>query len=428
MRTSAVRGQWSTSWLGVVLGTALFVLGGCGGSPSGDPEGEPDPNSASTDFSLTVPPGLGAGSVRICGERESESHGVYPCRNDIRESPDDHCPCFDLDSQGIPRTARGDSLQFSGLCPSDNVPEGPWIFGYELWTESGCAGEMLNAPDNPNNFRCFDIEDLVAGEHVNQSVEWLSTGSNHNQILCLSRNSTKDWEFQFCEDRTELVECGPHTTVLGCGCELVEGQCVCRDVNLNALPWNCTVEPANGCDVWCEGAYPIANARFTSFGNAKGLHGMHLGAYGQFSATKAFTWKTSDLHDFEWVYDDKKRTMTLSLGKAGTSSRVQLPVTLATTLPTMDSIEIRLVDYDQLENVIEIVSLSLKGKSGAVASNLLVSSHGSQTHRIYLGPIEKGFTLSGRLRIAGPFPGTDGNTNSIELTLGRNYAAPPGPR
>lgn len=422
MSMAGIRVSRFTSFMG--LAAALLVMAGCGGPSSGGGEG-PEVANATTDFFLTVPPELGAGSVRICGERDTHAHMMYPCRNDVRYDTDDACPCFDLDQNGVP-TTDGGALVFSGLCPSDNIPESPWTFSYQIWSGSSCGGTLLNDPENSNNFRCFDIQDLAAMEYMNQSVEWLEIGYNHNQIICLSKNSTKDWDFQFCEDKTGWVECGPHTTVLDCGCEPVDSQCGCPDGLMDVLPWNCTSRPENDCDIWCEGASVQAEVGFMSFANGNGNRkGLQLGAFGGPTEGHKYVWQNGPNHRFEWAYDHKNKKLTLTVWKDGTSSKTQATMFLGNQLAELNSLEVRLTNHERQPVWIELTDLRITGRQEPLATRLQAPGFGTRTHAFWLGAFQGNFTVSGMIRLQGGFSRDAEDAAKIEILVGRNLASPP---
>lgn len=414
-------------WL-AIFSVGMLSGAGCGTAmePVDDPTGFSD---SSTNFALSLPPELGAGSVRICGQRDLQAHEIYPCRSDIRKNPAvEECPCFDLDADGVP-TDGGEPLVFSGLCPSDNVPESLWTFGYEIWSDQGCGGQLLNSPTNENNFRCYDIQDLASAEYANQSVEWLSAGYNHNQIICLTRNAQKDWNFQFCEDRTEWVECGPNTTVLDCGCVPSGSACDCPEYSLENLPWNCEASPENGCDIWCEGPYVQAQAGFMSFGHGNGSRkGLQLGAFGEPTQGQGYNWSTGPNHRFELVYDHKNKKLTLIAWKEGTSNKTQTTMFLGRHLAELNSLEVRLINHERQAVWIELSDLRITGRQEPLASSLHAPAYGTRTHAFWLGDFQGNFTVSGKLRLQGDFTRDAGDAARVEILVGRNLASPPGAR
>jgi hypothetical protein len=187
--------------------------------------------------------------VRICGERTKPADTKYGCISGLSDlDPWDFkmvngCPCFDFKTDGTLKDGK-----VKGLCPSDNVPsglDGVWLFKYEIYSEQGCAGEVLNTDDNAHNLICYDENDIPALDYPNQSVEELDKGLNQNRIICLTKEAAKRWDFDVCADVTEEYPGGPLR--LDCGCEQVSSACVCPQ--FASLPPGSQFAADNTCDI-----------------------------------------------------------------------------------------------------------------------------------------------------------------------------------
>ncbi|HEU5217076.1 MAG TPA: hypothetical protein VFU23_00355, partial [Gemmatimonadales bacterium] len=101
--------------------------------------------------------------VKIIGLRSVPADGKYPCLNQFEV-------CLGLDPAGA-------TAAVQDLCPSDDTPEGTWTFSYVLYTDAQCTAAL-------ENIGC-----------VPDQGEWLSPGHNYNDVVCLTRNADKSWDF-----------------------------------------------------------------------------------------------------------------------------------------------------------------------------------------------------------------------------------------
>lgn len=215
----------------------LGVLAACYGCENGSAHGNDSsaspsrPELASVSFAQLGD--FSGNSVSICGFRGSpggsEVDPKYPpCLIEL-------CDCYEFEAEG---TLAGGPIE--GLCPSENLPgaggevDPAWTFTFEIWTDAGCTGEVLNAEGNPNNFACYDSNELSNPSAVpNTIVEPLQGGENVNHIICTSEGSSKQWSFREC---VPLAEEG----LYDCDCELVEDTCTCGEVLGEDLPEGCS--------------------------------------------------------------------------------------------------------------------------------------------------------------------------------------------
>lgn len=206
--------------LGAVVSAVLLSAGfaGCGGGSSTGPGDDWQPASWTAAVGVTTGQ---PGSVKIIAERLTPAHDIYPCYNTAEL-------CFNFGEWGELSNAwyPDEEPRFERLCPSSDLPTSDWKFTYEIHEYADCHGDVLNDENNPYNLVCFDAGALTdRNRDENFTIETLEIGENDNSVLCLSRNSNKDWDFTVCEDLTpeqELMDqhCGPDDpdVVLDCGC------------------------------------------------------------------------------------------------------------------------------------------------------------------------------------------------------------------
>lgn len=230
-------------WRSIALG-GLAAAYGCEGARTTEHVAESSqtaPTVASVSFAQTG--NFSGNSVRICGARNPAADTQYPCASDLADlgGTAGSCgPCRNFLADG---TLQGGAIE--SLCPTDvNLPSGAtWSFTYEIWTEPDCSGTVLNADGNPNNFVCYDSQDLATQSFPNQSVNVTVTleGPNVREIFCVSEGSTKDWQVHGC---TALG-----ANLYDCECSLVEGVCACDGVD--ELPSGCVFD--GSCNLDCSG-------------------------------------------------------------------------------------------------------------------------------------------------------------------------------
>lgn len=146
----------------VVMGILLsLVFAGCSAAGSDDdPYGENDLNSSiynllGNDFT--------GNSVRIHGTRSTLADRKYPCVNEFDV-------CLGTDPNGVTPAVRD-------LCPSDDTPNGTWSFSFVIYGDTTCTTPL-------GNLGCMPV-----------TGEWLHPGHNHNEVICLTRNGDKDFDF-----------------------------------------------------------------------------------------------------------------------------------------------------------------------------------------------------------------------------------------
>lgn len=186
-------------------------------------------------------------SVRIVGNRSVDADSKYPCLNEI-----DTCLNFDVD---------GKVEDVSGLCPSENVPNGDWTFDYTVFSDIDCGGVVINDLNNPNNFVCYDSQDLFTRAHPNQTVnETLHRGGNQNFIECLTQNASKSFDFNACTivEDSKATSVDPATLELDCGCTPAStpNACDCTQ-DMSNLEAGCEFDPLT-CNIVCQASNPPA--------------------------------------------------------------------------------------------------------------------------------------------------------------------------
>lgn len=227
---------------GLAVTWVAGVLAGCVGGAPGKEDG--------TSIAFTLQGGdFNGNSVYITGTRSPGADSKYRCDSTFEG-------CFNLDTNA--------TVEISGLCPTEDVPNGTWDFTYEIWSAPDCdegTGVLLNPGDWTNNFECFDSGDLFTQANINETAdESLEPGDdNHNFIACLTYNATKDFAFTSCsvEDQTAT------TLELDCGCTFNVGTSLCECQHLtnaslqNDVDAACAIENVGTllapiCRVVCE--------------------------------------------------------------------------------------------------------------------------------------------------------------------------------
>lgn len=183
-------------------------------------------------------------SVRICGSR-TQADGKYRCNSQLSAQSDgggDGCGCFEFDSTGAVLDPNG---ILAGLCPSVDVPTSDWTFSYEIWSATGCTGTQLN--DGTHDLVCYDSKDFASQANPNQSIEPLAIGANANQILCVTANAKKSFQFESCA--IVDVDAGAG---YDCGCTPVDGgTCSCPGgLAASDLQAGCSFDSTT-CNILC---------------------------------------------------------------------------------------------------------------------------------------------------------------------------------
>ena len=195
---------------------AVFMFGACGEKGSGGAALELDAISA-VDFNLVKSPDFAGNSVNICGIRDQAADSKYPCLSH-------KCQCFNFDTLGRPVDPSDPREQgrFEDLCPSSDVPVSNWTFEYIVYSEKDCGGTALTNTNpyhpelNPHNFVCYDVANLRTESDPNKSIEMLMPGQNCNEIICVTKNASKFWDFDVCVDVTPQPGCADTGSGLRC--------------------------------------------------------------------------------------------------------------------------------------------------------------------------------------------------------------------
>ncbi len=125
-------------------------------------------------------------SVRITGQRVAPGNPTtllpadskYLCNSTFTQNN-----CFDLDASA--------TAAVTGLCPSEDIPLGVWSFAYQLYSQPGCTGTLLNPPSGLP-YACFDSHDVFSQQHPNATVaeQLHASDDNENVAVCLTTGCT----------------------------------------------------------------------------------------------------------------------------------------------------------------------------------------------------------------------------------------------
>lgn len=208
-------------------------------------------------------------SILVCGHRDTPADGKYPCVSTLPTATESSasrrwqpgCSCFDADANGkLVDGATGQPPLFDNLCASDDLPSASWTFTYAIFASEGCSGEQLN--DGTRNFTCYDSRDFVAKVHPNASVGALNAGKNLNEIVCVTKNASKTWQFASCADTSTADDTAGGRSRYDCGCYVTEDpvtipgsipalSCTCPS-GPSVPPQGCHIEPPT-CELLCGG-------------------------------------------------------------------------------------------------------------------------------------------------------------------------------
>lgn len=263
----------------VVTAVGALMLGACGGSGSGDDQSQSDGVTA-VEFALTSGPDFKGNSVYICADRSRPSDSKYPCDNHS-------CQCFNFDTDGRLMNCDKGPARFENLCPTADYPVANWKFEYTVYGGPDCKGTPITSPRDPwtYNFTCHDAADLNERRFPNSWVEPLVKGENRNDIVCITTNASKAFDFDVCVDITPTESVIPSDNfappggnhgllVLDCGCRparpdvLFETDiaiqtadefskvCVCKQgIDYETLPRGCHFS-YRGCNIVCDSTPP----------------------------------------------------------------------------------------------------------------------------------------------------------------------------
>lgn len=224
--------------LSALAGVAI-VATGCSGRVAFEEEEE---SIGTSSLSLKIDdPNFAGNSVYVCGQRKTPSDGKYPCFDgwDKWGKADPVCDCFEF-AGGKNDGDYTVPSKFKDLCPSANIephPEvpgpSPWSFWWVVYNGPGCGKTKVKGSyatpitdpnpkdayvENEHNFVCFDREDLAYKQHPNQTKdEILEPGKNTNHIVCITKNASKDFDFDVCVEDS-------YSGTLDCGCTPTYGK------------------------------------------------------------------------------------------------------------------------------------------------------------------------------------------------------------
>ncbi len=224
--------------LGSLFGMTLFASGCSMNGEDVQSGGQELTGTASFAASLARDPSFAGNSVKVCGKRRKPADAKYPCQDGWGKEP--LCECLTFD--GYP--ADGDSTApkaLKDLCPSKDLApntydtsEVPWDFTLTVFNDAKCgyAGgtAMTTGEDKYDkfNFVCYEQDDLKKREHPNAAHgEILKPGKNVNDIVCITRNASKEFNFDVCVDESAYGD----GSKLNCGCEFnpYSYKCECKD-------------------------------------------------------------------------------------------------------------------------------------------------------------------------------------------------------
>jgi len=228
----------------------LCTVSGCNDMDGVDPAAEGEISSVDMAFTGGV---FDGNSVRIVATRNGEADSKYPCVSEASG-----CFNFLAGSNGVPTPSLlypGDAKDFQRLCPTKNVNkhgdpgDGTYDITYEIFNGPDCESGAYNEVITGKNFDCFDIGDVVEQAYPNMTNdEELKKGLNTNTLLCLSKNSQKEFEFYACE----VLPDPPYgKAAYDCNCyQDPYGMCACPFDPAPLLYDGCTFDPYK-CDIIC---------------------------------------------------------------------------------------------------------------------------------------------------------------------------------
>lgn len=194
-----------------VIAVGALAIGACntGGNAGGEgtgSEAQGVDELATMEFNLTPDPSFAYNSIYICANREYAADSKYPCESK-------KCECFNFDKDGKPYAKDGGQPRMENLCPTADYPVSKWDFTYTIFAKPNCYGDVITGPKptyDPYayNFVCFDAQDLNVQYYPDMSAkETLLIGENCNDIVCLTTNGSKTWDFDVCVDITPRPGC-----------------------------------------------------------------------------------------------------------------------------------------------------------------------------------------------------------------------------
>ena len=243
------------------LASVGLAIAGCSTNAAEDVAARDEGTLGHLEFQLVKDPSFTGNSVFVCGKRKEAADGKYPCTNNF-------CTCLDFDSYGA-------TDKVENLCPSADVgaagydapPAGSlWDFSYVVY--NGRCGQdktkppyapavPMTDPDptdtsykNDANFVCYDKRTPFRYPNLSLAEE-LKPGKNHNDILCVTKNASKDFNFDVCVDEGTYDK----PVRLDCGCTTnpdplcrIEEKCLCGE-NGKAIPQGFIADPYDSCHI-----------------------------------------------------------------------------------------------------------------------------------------------------------------------------------
>ncbi|WP_170229938.1 hypothetical protein [Polyangium fumosum] len=243
------------SLCGMVVFGGLVTVSGCNDMTPGSGDGE-NGETASVKMAFS---GSGVSwygnSVLIAAERDGVTDSKYRCFNEATA-------CFNFNADGTLVPAPGneeDAAKFNELCGSNavndpNYPgDGTYDFYYTVIAGEDCYGEEITTVDNAHDFACYAPENFLAQQYPNSTPdEFLPGGADVvNQVICVSENVDKDFEFFSCAD-VDVPEGAYADLAFDCGCEVDPYTYDCACGFDPADLGNCAADPANQCLILCE--------------------------------------------------------------------------------------------------------------------------------------------------------------------------------
>lgn len=250
---------------GVLVSSAVLVA--CSDENGRAKVAEPIGATASIEFTA-VGRAFAGDSILVCGERDIPADGRYPCASSISvhqassgSGERSTCSCFDVDEDGnLLDRGTGRAAVIDNLCPSDDPPASNWTFTYSVFSSTACSGTQLN--DGMRNLACYDTGDLVSKKHPNGSVEPLRAGRNVSEIVCVTKNASKEWHFASCADTSTTDDITSGRARYDCGCYATDdpvtipgstptSTCTCPSGPSMAPPGCQVLQPS--CEIVCGG-------------------------------------------------------------------------------------------------------------------------------------------------------------------------------
>lgn len=257
-----------SKWISMSGLAGIVVVFGAAACQGTDPQQtEDDPTGAAVGLQISGPDSAdwSYNSVEICGVRGTPDDPVpadakYGCDNQLNPGGVRPCLCLGFNEDGQVVDPYGAQVNLKHLCASEDIPKAPWTFNYTVYSDGACGnsgGVPITGPDgtNPNNFICYDVQDLATRDNPNASVEELHPGLNRNEIFCIAQSARKNWDFTTCDVNSDVpwTPDTPGPVDFDCGCSPdAAGRCQCAGFVDVELPANCVFKDHWTCDILCD--------------------------------------------------------------------------------------------------------------------------------------------------------------------------------